>query len=169
MRRAHVFLFLSTLLLTGGVVLADTLFMTDGTAVHGELVGLDASHIYFTPEGGVERRVFLSQVRSISLDWGANPEPRVSHDEWLSAVSKTRLELTNCRRAKQGTIVGGLLFIAGGYWLGSQGHGPFGDLVMGLGAVVTLLGVTSPQPTCDQALHRVEILTRIGLEHGWIY
>ena len=72
-------------------------------------------------------------------------------------------------QAKQGTIVGGLLFIVGGYWLGSQGHGPFGDLVMGLGAVVTLLGVTSPQPTCDQALHRVEILTRIGLEHGWVY
>jgi len=119
MRRAYILLF--TLLLTGGVALADTLLMTDGTTVQGELVGLEA-----------------------------NPEPRVSYDEWFSAISKTRLKLMNCRRAKQGTIVGGLLFIAGGYWLGSQGHGPFGDLIMGLGAVVTLLGVTSPQPTCDQ-------------------
>lgn len=169
MRRAHVLLFLSTLLLTGGIALADTLFMTDGTTIQGELVGLDAFHIYFAPEGGGEKGVPISQVRSISLDLQANPEPRVSYDEWLSAISQTRLKLTNCRRAKQGTIVGGLLFIAGGYWLGSQGHGQFGSLVMGLGAVVTLLGVTSPQPTCDQALHRVEILTRIGLDHGWIY
>jgi len=167
MRRACILLF--TLLLTGGVALADTLLMADGTTVQGELVGLDAFHLYFAPEGGGKKGVPLSQVRSISLDWEANPEPRVSHDEWLSAISKARLELANCRRAKQGTIVGGLLFIAGGYWLGSQGHGPFGDLIMGLGAVVTLLGVASPQPTCDQPLHRVEILTKIGLEHGWVY
>lgn len=167
MRRAYVLIL--PLLLSCGVAFADTLFLTDGTAIQGELVGVDAFKVRFVPEAGGERAVPLSRVRSVEIDWEGDPEPRVSYEEWVSAMAEARLKLTGCRRAKQGTVVGGLLFIAGGYWLAGQGQEAFGNLVMGLGAVVTLLGVASPQPACAEPLHRVEILTRIGLDHGWIY
>lgn len=148
---------------------ADTLVLTDGSQLQGELVGVDEFYLYFMTSAGVEGAVAISQVRSITLDWTADPEPRIGEGEWLSAIATARRDLEGCRTAKWGVALGGLLFIGGGWWLGNLGYGEFGELLMGLGAVATLLGVVAPPPTCAAPLHRVEILTRIGLEHGWIY
>lgn len=155
--------------LLAGAAVADTVTLVDGSRMEGKLTGVDAYHLYFTTAAAGERGVPLSHVRAVEIDWQADPEPRIGQDEWLSAISKVRRELTSCRSAKSGVVLGGLLFIGGGYWLGTLGYGEFGQLLMGLGAIGTLLGVVAPTPTCDLPLHRVELLTRIGLEHGWIY
>ncbi|MCD5409032.1 hypothetical protein LR090_07470 [Candidatus Bipolaricaulota bacterium] len=159
--------FLAALVAVGAA--ADTLILTDGSQLQGELVGVDEFYLYFTTSDGVEGAVAISHVRSITLDWTANPEPRIGEGEWLSAMAKARHALEGCRSAKWGVVLGGLVFIGGGWWLGNLGYGEFGELLMGLGAVATLLGVVAPSPTCAAPLHRVAILTRIGLEHGWIY
>ena len=151
------------------VAAADTLVLTDGSQLQGKLVGVNEFYLYFTGSDGVEGVVPIYHVRSITLDWTTDPEPRIGEGEWLSAIAKARHDLEGCRTAKWGVVLGGLLFIGGGWWLGNLGYGEFGELLMGLGAVATLLGVVAPPPTCASPLHRVEILARIGLEHGWIY
>lgn len=160
---------LAVLILVGSWGLADTVTLIDGSQLEGKLTGVDAYYIYFTSEAGTEGAISLSHVRSLVIDWQADPEPRLGQEEWLSAIAKARRELASCRSAKSGVVLGGLLFIGGGWWLGNLGYGQFGELLMGLGAVATLLGAVAPNPACGTPLHRVEILTRIGLEHGWIY
>jgi hypothetical protein len=155
--------------LTASVALADTVTLIDGSQLQGKLTGVDAYHIYFAGEAGGEGAIPLAHVRTIVIDWQADPEPRLGQEEWLAAIAKARRELQGCRTAKSGIFLGGLVFIGGGYWLGTLGYGEFGQLIMSLGAIATLLGAVAPAPTCDPPLHRVEILTRIGLEHGWIY
>lgn len=155
--------------LVGMLGLCDTLYLADGTRMNGELTWVTAHELGFAPPEGPEKAIPLARVKTIELDWETNPEPRIALDEWLAAISKARRELEGCRAGKSGLVIGGLLFIGGGYWLGTQGYGTFGDLIIGLGAVATLFGIVAPPPSCGPILHRVEILTRIGLEHGWIY
>lgn len=148
---------------------ADTLILADGTAFVGELVGVDAEELYFLTQEGVELAVAWDRAREVEIDWGLNPEPRLEYAEWLSAIRVARRELSRCRRSKQGLVLGGLLFMAGGWWLTTQNYGLFGELLIGLGAVAGLLGISSPAPSCPPLLHRVALLTEIGLEHGWFY
>lgn len=156
-------------LAVGAGAWADTLILSDGTSLLGELTGVGIERVYFRTWQGQELTLAWERVGQLVIDWEENPEPRLDYEEWLSAIEPVRKELYQCRRSKQGITLGGLLFIAGGWWLITQGHDLFGQLLVGWGAVATLLGIAAPKPACPTLLHRAALLTQIGLAHGWFY
>jgi hypothetical protein len=158
---------LVVLLAIGLVGLGDTLILKSGPTLTGTLVDLDSRALYLRADSGRLVRVDISEVASVELSEG---KPKFPESHWIAAMTKARHELAGCRLVKQGTVLGGLLFVAGGYLLSEVlGHRVFGGVVSGLGAVVSLLGIAMPAPDCSGPLHRVEILARIGLDCGWVY
>lgn len=158
------------LILVAGVsVLADTLHLKDGRALAGELTGVTATALSFRLAGGNLASFPLAEVARVEIDWGANPNPRLKRADWQKAIAKAQRELLSCRRARQGLVLGGLLFVGGGAWLTHQGFETFGGVISALGAVATALGIITPTPACPVQEARVKVLARIGLDHDWFY
>jgi len=155
------------LLAIGAVTAADTLHLKDGRTLIGELCGVTAYSALFCVQGMVSS-FLLTDVARVELDFGANPDPRVTQAAWRRAMSRAQRELTACRSVRFGLILGGLAFMAGGHWLGLEGY-EAGNLVVALGAVGTALGLIAPTPPCLVQEARVKVLARIGLDHGWLY
>lgn len=152
-----------------GVGCADELRLRDGRVVEGTLEGLTSEHVKFRTAPGTVVTYPLVWVEEVTF----SPRPAqalpVSYAEWERAMMNARRSLDGCRLTRGGLIGGGLLFIAGGQYLMWAGHGPLGGLLTGMGAIVSLIGAASPPPSCAEQRDRVEILTRIGLEFGWVY
>ncbi len=147
---------------------ADTLYLRDGRTVDGELCGVTAYSVSFCVRGNFYASFLLTEVARVELDFETNPAPRVRETDWRKAMSRAQRELTSCRSARYGLILGGLAFVAGGHWLRLQGY-EAGDLIAALGAVGAALGVIARNPACPVQEARVKILTWIGLAHGWLY
>lgn len=156
------------LLMIGMPATADTLYLKNGQAVTGELCGVTSYSVSLCVRGSFYASFPLTEVVRVELDFGANPDPRVKEGDWRRAMSRAQRELTSCRSARYGLILGGLAFVGGGYWLGLQGY-EAGDLIVALGAVGAALGVIAPNPSCPVQEARVKLLARIGLAHDWLY
>jgi hypothetical protein len=156
------------LVMIGVAAAADTLYLNDGRVLVGELCGVTAYSVTFCVAGDVPRSFLLTEILRVELDFGANPNLRVAEADWRRAMSRARRELTSCRSARYGLILGGLAFMGGGYWLGLQGY-EAGNLLIALGAVGAALGVIAPTPACLVQEARVKPLARIGLAHDWLY
>lgn len=148
---------------------ADQLHLRDGRVVEGTLEGLTEEHVKFRTGPQVVMTYPLSWVEEVSFSPRAGQALPVSYDEWELAMVAARRSLESCRMTRAGLVAGGLLFVAGGQYLMWMGQGPLGGLLTGVGAIVSLIGMASPPPACSMQRDRVEILTRIGLEFGWVY
>lgn len=156
------------LLAIGVAAVADTVYLKTGQVVTGELCGVSGYSVSVCVGGRFYASFPLADVIRVELDFGANPEPRVKEADWRRAMSQAQRELSACRSARYGLILGGLAFIGGGYWLGSLGY-EAGNLIAALGAVGATLGLIAPPPSCSLQVARVKVLTRIGLDHDWLY
>lgn len=156
------------LILVGVSACADTLHLKGGQTVAGELCGVTADAVVWCAGGGLQVRFPLGDVLRVEFSGEPTVVPRVTEAEWRKAMGRTQRELISCRSARYGLLLGGLAFVAGGYWLGLRGY-EAGNLIMALGAVSAGLGVIAPNPRCPGVEERVKILTRIGLDHGWLY
>jgi len=153
----------------GAVVSADVLVLRDGRTVEGSLVAVTAEHIRFRTGPTVVVTYPLSWVREVTFAPRERGEAPVDEGQWLLAMSRARRSLNSCRLSRQGLVAGGLILALGGPLIGSLGHGTTGELMIGLGAALTLIGLAAPPPPCNVQRDRVEVLTRIGLEFGWVY
>ncbi|MGC9530007.1 MAG: hypothetical protein ACP5G2_05235 [Candidatus Bipolaricaulaceae bacterium] len=169
MNRKGALLAAVLILAVAGSALADTVYLADGSVLEGSVIGVTAYTLTFRPTGDRARQVALLRVVRLEVAPPAGGEVPLAKEEWIPAMAQARRELGACRASKAGVLMGGLAFLAGGYWLQVQGHTPFGQLVTGIGAVATVLGLVSPAPSCSSALHRVEVLTRLGLAYDWVY
>ncbi len=160
-------LLLVVLISSGGW--ADELRLRDGRVVEGTLEGLTAEHVKFRTGAETVVTYPLAWVEEVTFSPRPGRALPVSHAEWEGAMAVARRSLDGCRLTRSGLIGGGLLFVAGGQYLTWVGHGPLGGLLTGMGAIVSLFGVASPPPACSIQRDRVEVLTRIGLEFGWVY
>lgn len=155
-------------LMVGVSACADTLHLKSGRALVGELCGVTADAVLWCAVGGMKASFALTDVARVEFTADPVVAPRVSQPEWRKAMGSAQRELTSCRSARYGLILGGLAFVGGGYWLGLQGY-EAGNLVIALGAVAAGLGVIAPNPRCLSQEDRVRTLVRIGLDHGWLY
>ncbi len=155
-------------LLVGVSACADTLHLKSGQSVAGELCGVTAGSVKWCATGGIQASFPLTDVVRVEFSTDPVVVPRVSEAEWRKAMGSAQRELTSCRSARYGLILGGLAFVGGGYWLGLQGY-EAGNLVIALGAVAAGLGVIAPNPRCPTQEGKVRTLVRIGLDHGWLY
>lgn len=155
-------------LLAGVVAHADTLVLKSGERVTGELCGVTPDAVVWCAAGGVRVVFPLGEVARVEFAADPTVAPRVSEADWRTAMGRAWRQLASCRSARQGLILGGLAFVAGGYWLSSQGY-EAGNIIVALGAVATGLGVIAPNPRCPGPEERVKALVRIGLDHGWLY
>ena len=147
--------------------LSDTVVLTDGSRITGTIIDLDSHTLYLRTAAAARLPVDIASVDTVEVG-GENPQ--FPQGRWVSAVTRARHELAGCRLAKQGTILGGLLFVLTGYILSeSLGYQAFGGLVSGLGTAIPSNDTTAPSPDCGGPLHRVEVLARIGLAYGWVY
>jgi len=155
-------------LLVGVAAHADTLYLTNGRQLPGELCGVTAGSVQWCAISGVQASFPLTDV--VRVEFGADPTlvPRVTEAEWRRAMGSAQRQLTSCRSARTGLILGGLVFIGGGYWLGLEGH-TAGNFIMAIGTVAAGLGVIAPNPRCPVQEDRARVLARIGLDHGWMY
>jgi len=154
--------------LVGVTACADTLHLKTGQKVSGELCGVTADSVAWCTVGGLQAKFPLADVARIEFGVDPTVVPRVSEAEWRKAIGRAQRELVSCRSARYGLILGGLAFVGGGYWLGIQGY-EAGNFIIALGAVAAGLGVIAPNPRCPVQEERVKNLTRIGLDHGWLY
>lgn len=159
---------LLALALFGLLGLADTLVLTDGTVLEGRLSGVTATALSFSTSGGV-LTFPLERVSRISLDFEADPKPRLAERTWSRALGQVQREFWTCRYMRQGLVVAGLAFIGFGQWLNSLGYGVFGNMLTALGGLSILWGLSMPQPGCEVLAARLRALLYIGLEHGWLY
>lgn len=158
---------LAMALALGSNALADTLVLTDGEVLQGKLTGLTSTELVFlTSQGALSFP--LAEVGRVEIDWAEDPKPRVEKATWERALAKAQRDLTSCRYVRQGLVLGGLAFVAGGYWLGSLGYGAPAQLISGLGAIGTMLGLISPAPSCEVQAARLRLLLQIGLDHNWL-
>lgn len=155
-------------LLVGATACADTLHLKSGQRVAGELCGVTADSVKWCATGGLQVSVPLTEVARVEFSIDPVVVPRLTEAEWRRALGRAQRELTSCRTARYGLILGGLAFMGGGYWLGLQGH-EVGSVVIALGVVATGLGVVAANPRCPAPEERVKTLIRIGLDHGWLY
>ncbi|HRS13627.1 MAG TPA: hypothetical protein P5259_01310 [Candidatus Bipolaricaulis sp.] len=155
-------------LLVGATACADTLHLKSGQKVGGELCGVTADSVAWCATGGLQVRFPLGDVARVEFSVDPLVSPRLEEREWRAAMRSAQRELTSCRSARYGLILGGLTFVGGGYWLGIQGY-EAGNVIIALGAVAAGLGVIAPSPRCPLLEERVKTLTRIGLDHGWLY
>lgn len=147
---------------------ADTLHLKGGQKVTGELCGVTAGSLQWCATGGIQASFPLTDVARVEFSADPVVVPRVSEAEWRKAMGSAQRELTSCRSARYGLILGGLAFVGGGYWLGLQGY-EAGNLVIALGVVAVGLGAIAPNPRCPSSEAKVKTLVRIGLDHGWLY
>ncbi len=159
---------LLALALFGLVGWADTLVRTDGTVLEGRLSGVTATTLSFSTPGGVWTFP-LEEVSRISLDFGADPKPRLEQRAWSRALGQVQREFWTCRYMRHGLVLAGLAFIGFGQWLSSLGYGVFGNMLTALGGLSILWGLSMPQPGCEVPAARLRTLLYIGLEHGWLY
>jgi len=155
-------------LVVGVSACADILHLKDGQRVTGELHGVTASSLQWRGPGGIPMSFPLTDVARVEFSVDPVVVPRVSEAEWRKAMGSAQRELTSCRSARYGLILGGLAFVGGGYWLGLRGY-EAGNLVIALGVVAAGLGVIAPTPRCPWPEERVKALVRIGLDHGWLF
>ncbi|HEU67812.1 MAG TPA: hypothetical protein ENN53_01065 [Candidatus Acetothermia bacterium] len=155
-------------LLIGASAFADTLHLKTGQTVAGELCGVTASSIQWCAGEGLPLSFALLDVARVEFDGDPIASPRLTVGEWKKAMGQAQRELTSCRTARLGLILGGLAFVGGGYWLGQQGH-EAGNFLIALGTVAAGLGVIATNPRCPAQEERVKVLVRIGLDHGWLY
>jgi len=148
---------------------ADVLVLRDGRTVEGTLVTVTSEHIKFRTAPTVVVTYPLSWVQEVTFAPRERGEVPLDEDQWLVAMSRARRSLSSCKLSRQGLVVGGLVLALSGPVLGSLGHGTTGELMIGLGAAVTLIGLAAPPPACGVQRDRVEVLTRIGLEFGWVF
>ncbi len=160
---------LLVVVLISSVGWADELRLRDGRVVEGTLEGLTPEHVKFRTGPATVVTYPLVWVEEVSFSPRPGRALPVSRAEWERAIAAARRSLDGCRLTRSGLIGGGLLFVAGGQYLMWVGDGPLGGLLTGVGAIVALIGVASPQPACPSQRDRVEVLTRIGLEFGWVY
>jgi len=147
---------------------ADTLYLKSGQKVAGELCGVTADSVVWCAVGGLKVQFPLGDVARVEFSVDPGAVPRVTESAWRKAMGRAQRELVSCRSARYGLVLGGLVFVAGGYWLGLQGS-EAGNVIMALGAVAAGLGVIAPNPRCPGVEERVKALARIGLDHGWLY
>lgn len=155
-------------LLVGGSAFADALHLKTGQVVPGELCGVTAGSIHWCPGEGLPLSFPLLDVARVEFSEDPIASPRVAEGEWRKAMRQAQRQLTSCRNARYGLILGGLAFVGGGYWLGVQGY-EAGNFLIALGTVAAGLGVITPTPRCASQEERVKVLARIGLDHGWLY
>ncbi|MCX7749975.1 MAG: hypothetical protein N2320_00080 [Candidatus Bipolaricaulota bacterium] len=156
------------LVLVGVSAWADTLYLKSGQKIAGELCGVTADAVAWCAAGGLKVTFLLSDVARVEFSTDPTLVPRLTEAEWRKAMGRAQRELVSCRTARAGLILGGLAFVAGGYWLGVQGHAT-GNVILALGTVAAGLGVVAANPRCPAQEERVKVLTRIGLDHGWLY
>ncbi len=159
---------LACVVLMGVSACADTLHLKTGQKVLGELCGVTATSVQWCAVGGIQVAFPLADVARVEFTADPTVTPRVAEANWRKAVGRAHRELVSCRSARYGLIFGGLAFVGGGHWLGSQGH-EAGNLLVALGIVATGLGVIAPNPRCPAQEEKVKTLVRIGLDHGWLY
>jgi hypothetical protein len=156
------------LVLLGTLGLADTLVLTDGTVLDGRLAGVSATTLSFVLAGAPS--VFpLERVSRITLDFAADPKPRVDQRQWSRALSQVQREFLTCRNIREGLVAAGLVFLGFGQWLNSRGYGLFGNMLTAFGGISVLWGLGMPRPGCEVPAARLRALLYIGLEHGWLY
>ncbi len=147
----------------------DTLTLKDGRVLSGRLTGLTATTLAFRLPTGTQLILPLREVARLEMDWVADPTPRVKKADWQRAVDRAQRAFFSCRWSRQGLILGGILFMAGGFWLTEQGYGPLGGVVSALGAMSAVLGIITPAPPCAELEAQLKLLVRIGLDHDWLY
>lgn len=155
-------------LVGGATACADTLYLKSGQKISGELCGVTPDAVAWCAAGGLQVKFPLADVARVEFSADPTLVPRVTEAEWRKAMGRAQRDLVSCRTARAGLILGGLAFVAGGYWLGLQGQ-ETGNVVIALGVVATGLGVIAANPRCPAQEERVKVLTRIGLDHGWLY
>ncbi|GEM_PF-932581 len=148
---------------------ADQLFLRDDRVVEGTIVGVTAEHVLFRTAPDLVKSIALDRVRNVSFAPREEDELPITYMEWERSMATARRRLDGCRLGRSGLIGGGLLFVGGGQYLMWVGEQTLGGLLTGMGAIVSLFGVASPPPDCREHVRRVEALTRIGLEFGWVY
>jgi len=148
---------------------ADEVLLRDGRVVEGSVEGITAEHVVLRTDLDTVQSIPLARVGTVSFVTRAEDEIPIAYSEWERAMATARRRLDGCRLARRGLIGGGLLFVAGGQYLMWVGEQTLGGLLTGMGAIVSLFGVASPPPDCTEHIRRVEALTRIGLEFGWVY
>ncbi len=153
----------------GMVVWGDELVLRDGRVVEGTLEALTSEHVKFRTGPGTVLTYPLVMIVEVSFSPRPGHVAPLTYTEWAKAMAGARRSLDHCRLSRRGLIGGGLLFVAGGQYLSVVGERHLGGLLTGLGAIVSLIGVASPPPQCGPERDRIEILTRIGLEFGWVY
>lgn len=155
-------------LVVGVAACADTLYLKTGQSMAGQLCGVTGEAVVWCAAGGIRIKVPLEDVVRVEFSVDPMVSPRLAEREWRKAMGRAQRELISCRAARYGLILGGLAFVAGGYWLGVQGY-EAGGVLLALGTVAAGLGLISPSPRCPLPESRVKTLTRIGLDHGWLY
>ncbi len=169
--RCVVGLLLAALLagVLGSPALGDELVLRDGRVVEGTLEALTSEYVKFRTGPRTVLNYPLVLIAEVNFSPRPGRETPLTFTEWTTAMAAARRKLDHCRLSRNALIGGGLLFVAGGQYLSALGDRPLGGLLTGLGAVLTLFGVASPPPQCGPERDRVEVLTRIGLEFGWVY
>ncbi len=153
----------------GLVASGDELVLRDGRVVEGTLEALTPEYVKFRTGPRTVLSYPLAMIAEVSFAPRPGREAPLTYTEWVKAMAAARRSLDHCRLSRNALIGGGLLFVAGGQYLSALGDRPLGGLLTGLGAMVSLIGMASPPPQCVPERDRVEILTRIGLEFGWVY
>ncbi len=147
---------------------ADTLVLTDGTTLEGRLTGVTHAALYFSTSTAT-LTLPLEGVQRLTLDFQADPKPRLDQRSWSRALGQVQREFTTCRYMRQGLVIMGLVFIGFGQWLNYQGQSLFGNMLIALGSLSILWGLGMSTPNCEVPAARLRTLLWIGLEHGWLY